>query len=707
MKNAFDVLRKAAARTSANKPKRSRNGKEECVSKKKSSTLLSKTTTQDYIDVNVDLLKTKISNLKKDPISFNPDSVTCCFSRAEDGQLMPLPFVFVCFALELMSDEPKRSIITYIACNMLRIAMSSSQQEEDLVAILGLLSYKIAPMTDGGSDQLGIGEHNIAKAIAETYGSTTDLVKSRLKDKGDLGLVAQTARSTQSKLFNFKPKPLSVSEVYHSFQKIAQISGNDSKGKKISILRKLLSASRECEPKYLIRLLFPKIGLRIGGAEATLLDALGRAAVFLEKDNPPSLEEGAAIVKQAFAVLPDYDKIVHALFSIGVRKLQKSYGPSVGTAMAPMLCKAIGSVHDAIKKFGNCPYICEYKYDGERAQIHFMEDGRVEIFSRNLECSTRKYPDVVDTVKRLKMSSVTSFIMDCEIVAFDRSSKKLVTFQKLMTRPRKDVDIDDIKINVCIFAFDLLYLNSQSLIQEQLGVRRKHLLESFDEDAGYLQFATALSSQDPKLLQNFLEESASASCEGLIFKPLGMNSKYEPGKRNWLKLKKDFIESMWDSLDLVPIGAFYGCGKRTGVYGTFLLACYVPDTEEFQTICNAGTGLSDQLLDDCHERFAPKVITNPKSNYIYNADIQPDVWFEPTEVWEVKAGGLTISSVYSAAIGLVDSDKGLSLRNPAVLRVRVDKVPEMATTADQVAEMYSQQWRICPNSERDDGEEVN
>ncbi|XP_074305764.1 DNA ligase 1-like [Silene latifolia] len=580
MKDAFDVLKKAARSlaTTQHKRPRSSRGEEECVSNKKTVT----SSKQDVnVNVNVELLKTKMVNLKRDPLSFKLDLITCCFSNSEeeDGQITQLPFVFVCLAFELMSNEPKRSIITNIACNMLRIAISSSQQEEDLVAILRLLSYKIAPMTDGGSDQLGIGEHNIAKAIAETYGSTTDIIKRRSKDMGDLGLAAQTARSTQSKLFNFKPKPLSVSQVYHSFQEIAQISGNDSKGDKISILKQLLSASRECEPKYLIRLLLPKQGLRVGFCEATLLDALGRAAIFLEKDNPPSLEEGAAIVKQAFAVLPVYDRIVHALFSIGVRKLQKSYGPSVGIAMEPMLCKAIGSVHDAIKNFGNGPYICEYKYDGERAQIHFMEDGRVEIFSRNLECSTRKYPDVVDTLKRLKRSSVTSFIMDCEIVAFDRSNKKLATFQKLMTRGRKDVDIDDIKINVCIFAFDLLYLNSQSLIEEQLGV-----------------------------------------------------------------------------------------------------------------LLVLGTGLSEQLLDECHDRFAPKVITNPKLNYIYNADkVQPDVWFEPSEVWEVKAGGLTISPAYSAAMGLVHPTKGLSLRNPAVLRVRVDKVPELATTAEQVAEMYSQQ----------------
>lgn len=62
---------------------------------------------------------------------------------------------------------------------------------------------------------------------------------------------------------------------------------------------------------------------------------------------------------------------------------------------------------------------------------------------------------------------------------------------------------------------------------------------------------------------------------------------YEPGKAKWVKLKKDYLESMWDSLDLVPIGAYAGRGRRTAFYGAFLLACYDPDKEEFQTVTKA------------------------------------------------------------------------------------------------------------------------
>jgi len=41
---------------------------------------------------------------------------------------------------------------------------------------------------------------------------------------------------------------------------------------------------------------------------------------------------------------------------------------------------------------------------------------------------------------------------------------------------------------------------------------------------------------------------------------------------------------MTDSVDLVPIGAWYGTGKRTGWFGGFLLACYDEDGECFQAM---------------------------------------------------------------------------------------------------------------------------
>jgi DNA ligase-1 len=162
-------------------------------------------------------------------------------------------------------------------------------------------------------------------------------------------------------------------------------------------------------------------------------------------------------------------------------------------------------------------------------------------------------------------------------------------------------------------------------------------------------------------------------------------------------VKKDYLSGVGDSLDLVVLGAYHGRGKRTSWYGAFLLACYNSANQTYETVCNIGTGFSEEILAAFHEKLSEIVIERPKPFYQHSAGNkdQPDVWFEPKYVWEVKTADLTLSPRYKAAAGVVDKDgKGVSLRFPRFIKERDDKKPDMATSHKQVADMYNAQEAV-------------
>ena len=66
-----------------------------------------------------------------------------------------------------------------------------------------------------------------------------------------------------------------------------------------------------------------------------------------------------------------------------------------------------------LDRFSSGRFTCEFKYDGERAQIHMKEDGTVEIFSRNSEKTTSKHPRVVKVAVLVRPQLASSSSTGC------------------------------------------------------------------------------------------------------------------------------------------------------------------------------------------------------------------------------------------------------------------------------------------------------
>ena len=66
----------------------------------------------------------------------------------------------------------------------------------------------------------------------------------------------------------------------------------------------------------------------------------------------------------------------------------------------------------------------------------------------------------------------------------------------------------------------------------------------------------------------------------------------------WLKLKKDYVTGLGDSLDLVPVGAWHGNGRKAQWWSPILLAVWDPDAEKLVAVCKCMSGESEQRPAD-------------------------------------------------------------------------------------------------------------
>ncbi|TBR23030.1 MAG: ATP-dependent DNA ligase [Candidatus Nitrosotenuis sp.] len=584
-----------------------------------------------------------------------------------------MQFSLISDTFEKMEATTKRLELTQHLVDLFK-----TTPRESISKIVYLIQGKLRPDFEG--IELGVAEKLAIRAIAKSSGSPVRKIQELFFEDGDLGHAASKALEQKTQT-TFLMQQITAERVYDTLFKIAKLEGARSQDMKMKYISSLLNDATPQEAKFILKIVMGT--LRLGIADNTVMDALAIAYTG-SRANREKLEA-------AYNVSSDLGKVAEIVAEKNLEGLDE-FHVSLFSPIRPMLAERIKSAKEASEKFGK-EFAAEYKLDGERVQIHLGGD-KVVLFSRRLENITNHYPDIVENIpKALKTQEV---ILEAEAVAVNENTGEFLPFQELMHRRRK-YNIDRIvsQYPITVNLFDIMYLNGKDLLNSTYDERRKKLEEITIENE-FVKLVPKIIVRSENEVEDFLENGINAGCEGLMLKVL--DAPYRAGARgsNWLKLKREYRNELGDSLDLVVIGAFFGKGRRTGKYGTLLLATYNQENDTFESICKVGTGFTDENLDQLYQILSNKVTL--KKNPRIESGMEPDVWFEPELVIEIVASEITLSPIHTCAKDIVRRGSGLALRFPKFTgKIRDEKSPEDASTDQEVVTLYKNQKKVTQN----------
>ena len=135
-----------------------------------------------------------------------------------------------------------------------------------------------------------------------------------------------------------------------------------------------------------------------------------------------------------------------------------------------------------------------------------------------------------------------------------------------------------------------------------MSERRTLLLQHVKEVKNRIMHSESTFVTREDELQRLMDRAMKEGLEGLVLKPI--DSTYEPGKRHWLKMKKDYLHdgSMADTADLVVLGANYGTGTKGGLMSIFLMGC-VDSAGVWRTVCKVGNGHDDATIQKLNDEL--------------------------------------------------------------------------------------------------------
>ena len=513
-----------------------------------------------------------------------------------------------------------------------------------------------------------------------------------------------------------------------------ELSHADSPARKNAVLTRVVRGFNALEQKWLTRVITKD--MKLGVSHATVLSRLHPSAMQV-LNTTTDLVHVCRVCAFAEAA-SDADAEGGGGGGGGGARGGAGAELALNQAFNPMLA-ALVTQDRLASALASGPYWVEPKYDGERILIHFSvvsgaDGGRreysVKFLTRNSKDYTTLYGPKFSSVviDALKGQVREDCILDGELLVYDAAAG---TFKQFGHNKTFALDFasggqgqqQGCNDTFCYMAFDVVFLNGAPLTAVPLAQRREALLKLVRPTRNQIEVVPLLSQRVAgvrEVLAALDEAVCTASYEGIILKLT--TSLYTPGERKlrWLKLKRDHVEGLADTLDLVVVGAYHGTKFGRKGLSHFLLAVYKRGSDDdegggegrWETFTKVGTGYDRQELDVINRSLEGKLLPyapggaavgNVHNDPLYHpdsrsaadvvllrkklfgawrpaADDVPDVFLHPACVQR----SVVLEVIGYAFTETIKFAVGKTVRFPRVRRLRTDKTPADATDYDQL-----------------------
>lgn len=576
---------------------------------------------------------------------------------------------------ERLENVSSRLTMIDIMTELFRLA-----KPDEIANIVYITQGVLAPPFEGV--EFGMAEKTVEEAISIATGYTKEAVEKEYRRIGDMGKVAQDLRG-RSRLRRMSERKYTVNEFYAAMRRISATSGEGSKDSKIRAMASIIAAADPVEAKYVVK--YPLDELRMGVGDSTILEALSVMATGHRK-----MKEQ---LERAYNLCSDLGLVATELASQGADAIEH-FKIMPFRPIRPALAERLPTAEQILEKMGGKCSV-EHKYDGFRCQLH-KKGSKVEIYSRRLENTTSMYPDLVSAAK--EEIDADSVILDGEALAYNEATGQYLPFQETIQRKRKHgVAEKAVEMPLRLFAFDIMYLNGKSLMDEPYESRRTEIERMFRGTTVIIPSVRIIATS-PGDVESYFEAAIENGLEGIVAKDL--KAPYVAGARkfSWIKMKRSYKGEMNDTVDLVIVGYYRGRGQRTEFkFGGLLCAVYNQKRDMFETISRIGTGFTEAQMAELRSRLKDIEVKSRPARV--DSLVTPDFWVYPKYVVTVRADEITRSPMHTCGRSVQPdgTEAGFALRFPRLEgdeAIRRDKAPTDATTTKEIAELFGQQRHV-------------